>query len=895
MLEPMLSLIRRVRTLIRRGRFEKDMNDEFTFHLEMQIEKHMQNGMTPEEAKREAHKNFGGVGQIQETCRERQWIDVVESVLQDVRFGFRVLTKNPGYSVVAILTLALGIAAVTTMFSIVNEVLFKPIPIPNVDRIVHLQATDTANGNGRYPPTVADYFSFREQSRSFERLCATRFWFYTLSEDAEAEQIHGWRVAPGYFEALGVQPQLGRSFTDEEGLPGQDNVVVITHGLWQRRYGGDPEILGRTLLIDDRPLRVVGVLPHDFYPFTVMDREVELWMPISFTESERANREAPAIGILGLLKPGVTGEQAQAELDVIAQRLATEYPETNRFRGVQVDVHTESAVREIKPRLHLLSGAVGLVLLLACVNVAGLALVRGAARSREFAIRLALGAGRLRIVRQLIIESLLTSFAGGAIGVLISFWSIEIIALLFESELPPHATPSVDRQVCAFAIVISALAGVVFSLLPSLFVSSNEPGEVLKAQGRATTPGRGSQRICNLVVASELSLTLTLLVSTGLILQTVRNIETADRGFDLTNRLTMQIRLSQERYDSPEAIVDFYNDVLDRIRNLPGVKNAAAASFLPISNIWAGTDYEVSGRDSDPDNPLQAAYWVVSDEFFSTLDLPLQSGRSVQRSDNLDEAAVALVSRDIAELVWSNESVEENRIRLLMPSSDLPWDEGTGNDWLSIVGVAGDYRWFDGMDQTLKPSRAIYLPMSQFPRRMMHLVVHTKGPPFESLQSVTDVINQVDPNQPIAFVRSYNDVVMSAFETRRIFMIMLSVFSGMAILLAVVGTYGVVAYQTSRRVREFGIRLALGAGRREVLNLVLSGAIRLAILGLGPGLLLSFATVHAVRSELYGIGAFDVSTFVGVSLLLFFIVTIASSVPAIRATWIEPIAVLRDE
>ena len=517
---------------------------------------------------------------------------------RDLTFAIRALTNSPSYAIAAILTLALGVSAATTIFSVVDDVLLGPFPIPAVDRLVSISAVDRQNRAVRFAPAVADFLDWREQNQTMERLTAARFWFYTL--DAEpgdgrslAEEIHGWRVSPGHLRMFGAQPMLGRLFTEDEATPGSDRVAVITHGLWQRRFGAAPDIVGQTLRADSDLFTIVGVLSPDFYPFRALGKEVELWMPLSFTEIDRTSRD-PAIGAYGLLKPGVTLAEAQAEFDLIAQQLESQYPDTNRDRGVELVGFAELTASAIAPRLHILSAAVGFVLLLACVNVAGLMLVRGAGRSREFAVRLALGANRWRVMRQLLVENLVLSALGGALAVVLSLWSIRAIAVLLANDLPVHVNPDVDWRVCTFALLVSMATALVFSVIPALVVSSSQPADVLKAQGRTATLGIGGQRFRNLMVVSELGLTLALLVTAGLLLQTMRNLDAANRGLDTSNRLTMQVRLLEDRYDTPERVSGFYDEALERILALPGVENAAASSFLPISDVWVSTNYEGS-------------------------------------------------------------------------------------------------------------------------------------------------------------------------------------------------------------------------------------------------------------------------------------------------------------
>ena len=814
----------------------------------------------------------------------------------------RALARSSGYSTVVVLTVALSIAAATTIFSFVNDTLLQPVPLPYADRLMLVWATDQQNGNARYPPAIADLLDFGAAAESVERMVATRFWFYTLELDGRdaagmaftPEQIHGWKVEPGYFQALGIEPMLGRAFTAREAVPGDDRVAIITHDMWQRRFDGAPDIIGRSLRADGLAYTVIGVLPADFYPFRVLDKDVELWLPFAFTETERESRES-SVGAYALLKPGVTMADAQAELDVIAGRLERQYPTTNRHRGIALAGFSDLIRSENLPRLQILSAAVGVVMLLAGVNVAGLMLMRGATRRRESAIRLALGAGRWRVARHTVAEGLVLALAGGALGLVAAGWGIPAIGTLLADSLPPYVDPRLDWTVAGFAGLASVATALAFSAIPALVASREQPADALGTGGIAVSVGAGARRVRSGLVVGQLGFTLALLAASGLMLQTVHRLTTLDRGVDLSNRLTLQLRLTDARYDEPQRLLAFYEALLERIRALPGVEAATASSFLPLSDVWVGTSYDVEGRVAPPEEMLQAAYWVVSDDFFDTLDLPLRSGRAFSLSDGPKAQPVAVVSAGLARVVWPDGDAGSQRLRLAGGEIETPWSDGGRQEHLTVVGVADDYLGLNEATRQLEQGQAIYVPFSQNPRRMMHLIVHTSGPSFALLPAVRDTIAGIDPRQPVAFVRSYEDVVFSAFDTRRVLSWLLTAFTGLAVALALVGTYGLVAFQVTQQRREFALRMALGASRRGVVARVAGQAGTLLGAGLGVGLVLAVAFTRSVQSQLFGVGAFDLPTYSAIALVLAVIVALATWIPARRAMTTEPAVVLREE
>ena len=586
---------------------------------------------------------------------------------------------------------------------------------------------------------------------------------------------------------------------------------------------------------------------------------------------------------------------AKVELDLIARQLALRYPASNQHRGVDLVAYSDLLVSGVKPSLGILSGAAALVLVVACLNVVGLILMRGSERRQEYAIRRALGASHRDVIQHVAVESLLLSLAAGAVALIVSTWSIRAIASLLAGQLPEHVQPGVDWRTLGFAIAVSIAVAVAFSVLPSVAASRRQPSQVLKTGARGATTVAATLRMRSGLVVAELACTVALLVTAGLMLQSVYNLATADRGFELANRLTFQLRLADGTYENPQRITGFYDKVLARIRALPGVETAAASSFLPASDLSAGTVYEVRGRESHPDEELQVAYWVVTDDFFEAMGLPLRSGRVFASADGPDAPRTALVSRALAERVWPEGGCEGAQIRMRMDVEAAPWHEGTTNEWLTVVGVADDYHSFNGTEQRMEPGQAIYVPLSQHPRRMMHLIVHADGPSSVQLRLIRDAIAQVDPGQPITFVRPYEDVVFGAFKPRQTLSLLLSAFAFMGVLLAVVGTYGLVSHHVSLRGREFALRQALGADRWGVLWRVLRKTGRLGVTGLVLGVVLTTLVAPAVRSKLYGVGTVDTLTYAVVSLLLLIIVGLASWAPARRAMATEPMAMLRDE
>jgi putative ABC transport system permease protein len=820
----------------------------------------------------------------------------VNALIRDFRYGSRTLARSPGFCAVAALTLALGIGANTAMFSVVNAMLLRPLPYPNRDRIVQIWATNPGNGWTRVPVSPLDYLDWREQNKSFVRLTAARFWFYSVAGQGSPEQLHGMRVSPGFFETLGVQPRLGRTFLPEEEQPGRDRVVILTHGLWQRRFAGDPAAIGKTLSIDAQPYTVVGILPPDFWFYPILGKDVELWMPFALEPSE-LNRDARSIGVHGLLKPGVSIEQARAELEALAARLAEQYPKENKGWGARVDAGILSK-EEIRPKMLLLFGAVGLVLLIACANAANLTLARGLRRRDEIALRSALGASRAALVRQLLVESALVGALGCAGGLALGVLCLRFAPSLLGPRLEAFffggmETLRLDVTVFAFNLGASLLAVVLLGLLPALQASRTNLGEALKAAARGSGGGAMGRRMRDALMVSQVALALMLSIGAGLMIRSLGALQRVDRGFNAENLLTMQVWPPDEKYSGPRDMANFYRRVLEELKSLPEAVSSSAINYLPLSEIGIGWTFSIEGRPAPSAGERPGGmYFVAAPGYFETMQIPLLAGRRLSESDSADAPAVAVIDEKLAQRYWSGEDPIGQRLKFDALDSESPWHAHLTSGWITIVGVVGAVRG-DGLWEEGAP--VVYLPYQQNPSRMMHLVIRTAGDPLRLVNAVQSKVWEVDPDQPVSFVRKMEDVPAWALSERELTMQLLTLFAALASLLSATGIYGVISYTVGQRTQEVGIRMALGAKRSEIVRMVVRQGLKAVLAGVAIGIAGAIALTRLLSSQLYGVTATDARTFAVACLFLLVVALLACYLPARRASRVNPITALRHE
>jgi putative ABC transport system permease protein len=797
---------------------------------------------------------------------------------QDIRFGVRTLAKRPGFALVAVLTLALGIGANTAIFSVVNAVLLRPMPFRDAERLVIVyETTQSVPRDYVSVPNLEDY---RAGSRSFEGFATFVPQSVNLTDAGkEPERVVGAFVTSNFLPMLGVGPARGRAFLAEDDAQGGGRVAVLGHELWQRRFGADPEIVGRSLNFNGEPYTVVGIMPEDFR-FPTMSPDVLL--PAQKWPNYKPVRSSHNSWIIGRLREGVTREVAQDELSAIAKRLEEAYPEDNRGRGVTVIGLHEQTVEDVRPALLVLLSAVGLILLIACANIANLLLARGAGRQKEVALRSALGASRWRLLRQLLTETLLLALAGGAVGLLLAQWGVDALLALSPGDLPTAQKIGIDTRVLAFSLGLSALTGFVFGIVPALQLSKTDVTRALKEGGRGGGEGRERARLRGVFVVSQVALSLMLLVGAGLLLNSFYRLLRTSPGFNPQNLLTMEYRLPRNRYAKGEQQWAFHREVVERVRNLPGVESAAVVRGLPFSGNGGALTYNVPGQAPPP--PGQESKTLenaIDPNYLATVGLPLIRGRNFTQQDGPDSPPVLLVNRTLAEKLWPGEDPLGKQIEL--PEAKLT---------ASVVGVVGDAKQYDIGEQQ-QPQ--IYTAYAQNPHIFGTLVVRARVEPMSLAETVKKTVWSVDPEQPVWKVRTIERLIEQNVAGRRFVLMLMACFASLAVLLTVLGLYGVISYTVAQRTHEIGVRVALGAQGRDVLRLILGQGMRLVFVGVVIGLGGAYAATRLMSGLLYGVSATDPLTYAGVALLLAAVALLACLVPARRATKVDPMIALRYE
>jgi putative ABC transport system permease protein len=801
---------------------------------------------------------------------------------QDLRYGFRTLLRNPGFCAVAILALALGIGPNTAIFTMVNAVLLKPLPVPAPDRVVMIWGTLLKSGFDQMPVSAADFLDWKRQAHSFDEMSAAFAipeYGLNVSGAGDPERVPAALASREFLPALGIKPVAGRNFLPEEDRPGGPAAVLISHAFWQRRFHSDPAAIGRTLTVDGVPRTIAGVVPHELGEMVAAD----LWLPTAINPNnpERQNHN---YGIVARLKPGVTVAQARAEMTVIARRLESAYPATNTGWGITLFPMAEMFTGRIRPVLLVLLGAVGLLLLIACANLANLLLARAATREKEIAIRGALGAGRRRIVRQLLTESLVLALAGGALGLALAAWGVRLMRGVVPGMFPMLQHMRVDVPVLAFTFGISILTGLLFGLVPAWKSSRTDLNTTLKeAAGRSEGAG-GSHRIRGFLLASEVALAVLLSVSAGLLLRSFMRVTGVNPGLRTDHILTMNLSLPEVKYDTPIKRAHFYKNLIERLDALPGVRSAGAVMFLPLRvsllSFRIGVNsFLIEGRPpvSEDKQPL-ADFRMATPGYFNTMGITLRQGRLFDQHDDLDAKRVALVNEAMVRKHFPHESPLGKRIVMGQP--------------LEIVGVVADAKLY-GLDAPVEP--AIYVPHMQRPSDSMGVVVRTAGDPAAMAPAVRGEILKLDPEQPVSNVRTMETVLADSLMLRRISMLLLTIFATLALTLATVGIYGLTAYSVSRRTHEIGLRVALGASQSQILRLVVGRGLVVSLIGAGIGVAAAFELTRGLAGMLYDVTATDPLVFAGVPLLLVAVSALASYVPARKATRIDPLVALRYE
>jgi putative ABC transport system permease protein len=800
----------------------------------------------------------------------------MRTLLQDIRYGVRVLRQNLGFTAVVTLTLALGMAATTVLFSVVNAVLLRPLPYPQSERLVRLWDRNEATGALFFSVSPPSYFDWREQSRAFEEMGAYREDGFNLAADGEPERVAGARVTASLLRVLGVSPALGRAFVEEEDSPGGARAVILTHGLWQARFGGDPSVVGRALVINGEPHTVVGVMPRGF----VLPQQAQVRLLVPFAlERDEQERGSHFLRVLARLKPGVTPEQARAEMGSIAQGLERQYPKTNEGFGVSLRTLHEATVGDVRTALLVLLGAVGMLLLVACANVANLLLARALGRQRELAIRASLGAGRWRLARLLLTEGVLLALLGGTLGLLLAVWSLDLLVAVSPAALPRSSEIAIDARVLAFSLAVSLAAGLFFGLFPALHSFRANLSGLLKSGGRSAG-GRVGRRARNLLVVSEMALALVLLVGAGLLVRSFVGLQSVDPGFDPGGVLTAEVTPLQAKYPQGKQRAAFYRALLERVAALPGVESAAATHRLPLNGNSA-FPLIVEGAAREGGNVPVINYRSVTPDYFRALAVPLLRGRLFNEQEAWETGAAVIINQSAAAKFFPGGDALGRRVATR-----------AGGPWVEVVGIVADVRE-EGLG--LDPQPALYLPYAQTPVPAMTLLVRAASDPQNLTAAVRSQVLQVDAGQPIANVRTLEQFLSEVSAQPRFNTTLLGVFALLALGLATVGVYGVVSYTVAQRTRELGIRVALGAQRRDILRLVLGHGLLLVLAGVGLGVAAAFMLTRFLSSLLFGVAATDPLTFVLTPLLLAAVALAASFIPARRATRVDPLVALRYE
>ncbi|MDT5272319.1 MAG: hypothetical protein QOH49_4505 [Acidobacteriota bacterium] len=805
------------------------------------------------------------------------------TIWQDVRFGARMLWKRPGFTAVAVLMLALGIGANTAIFSLVNAVLLKPLPFPEPERLVMLWEDATSIGFPQNTPAPANYVDWKAQTQSFEGMAAVLYTSFNLTGYGEPQKVNGNAVSAELFPLLGVRPALGRGFTAEEEKPGSDKVVILSHGLWRDTFGGEPSIVGRDIILGGEKYTVVGVMPEGFH---FLEPYTRVWVPLAQSPEDWANRGGHYLTVVGRLKQGVSVEQADADLKAVTARIAHDNPEEAGDLRAYVLPLREQVSGQVRRPLLILVVAVAFVLLIACANVAGLLLARSAARRKEIAVRVALGASRARIVRQLLTESALLSGAGGAAGLLLTLWSFAFLRQLVPPSLAASAPLTVDGRALLFTLAVSLMTATLFGLAPALQASKAGPADALKqGGGRGAVGGRGLR---GAFVVVEVGLALVLLVGAALLIQSLQKLRGQYAMKEPEQVLTLRTVLPGNRYQEHAQREAFYDSVLGRVRALPGVVSAGYTTAVPLA--WKGgtSGFVVEGSVLDPRLGYDAIHRQVTAGYLESLGLPLKAGRYFKESDAPQGQPVAVVNEAMARTYFPNGDALGKRFKVGDPDSERPW--------LTVVGVVGDIRQM-GIEAPAKPE--FYLPYKQVNYQPWfapaHLVVRTSVEPTSLVASVRREVYAVDPEQPIANVQTMEEILGEESAQRRVGMTLLAAFAGLALLLASLGIYGVLSFFVAQHTQEIGVRLALGARPRSILALVLGKGMRLALAGLGLGLCGALLLTRLIESQLFGVSASDPFTYAGLALLLALVALLACYLPARKATKVDPMVALRYE
>ena len=814
----------------------------------------------------------------------------MDTLLQDIRYSLRRLAKSPAFSAIVVLTLALGIGANTAIFSAVNAILLRPLPYHQPEQLVTIQHLYPSL-DLEAPVSAPGFRDYQERGRSFSSMAVETGWAANLTGEGDPVRLQGARVTGRFFGTLEVPALHGRTLQPGEDAEGRQHVVVLSHALWQRLFGSDPGVVGRTLQLNGESYQVVGVMPREFRDF--FNRNVELWAPLVFRPDQLTdeNRTSEFLNLTARMRDGVTLPDAAAEVRSIGLQLQQQYPDTYAPDwGLGVKALGDLATGNIRPALLVLLGAVGFVLLIACANVANLLLSRAAARGKEIAIRSALGASRDRLVRQLLTESALLSLTGGLVGLLLAYWGVRALVAINAGNLPRADEIRVDGAVALFTLGVSLVAGFLFGLAPALHAARPDLQATLKEGGRGATGDRGSHALRRMLVVAQTALALTLLTGAGLLIKSFARLQGVDPGFAPERLLTFNLALPPARYAADSQQVALFDRVLPALAAVPGVESVGATSVMPFGGNWSTASFEIEGYTTPEDQP---GPWgdirIVSPGFFETMRIPVRRGRVLGEQDREGSPLVAVIDEEFVRRYWPNEDPLGKRFTFGPPEGAV---DTTAREWIEVVGVVG-HTAHEGLDAERRLQ--LYLSHRQAPQPFMAVAVRTAGHPERAVNPLRQAVRSVDPDLPLSNVRTMEELIEQSVGQRKLSMMLLSLFSGIALMLASVGIYGVMSYSVTQRARELGVRIALGARRADVLRLVLRQGMTLAVLGIGIGLGTALVLTRVIESQLFGVRASDPVTFLSVAVLLGGTALAANLIPAVRAMRVDPAVVLREE
>lgn len=812
----------------------------------------------------------------------------MNTLLADIRYAFRMLLKSPAFTIIAVLALALGIGANAAIFSVVNAVLLRALPYKAPTELVWLWGTNPQNDIAKETASYPDFNDWRQQAQSFSAMAGFTSSSAILGgTDGEPERVRSAVAVGDLFTLLGVEPMIGRKFLPEENEDGKNRVVLLSHTLWQRRFGGDARIIGGQITINNNQHTVVGVLPPTFQdPLPGQNQRVEMWLPVGVTQRMQQARRGDFLNVAARLKPGTSLQQAQAEMTGIMARLEKQYPGTNTGWGAIVQSLHETMTGDVRPALLVLLGAVSVLLLIACANVANLLLARATARQREIAIRAALGASRTRIIAQLLTENVILSLCGGALGLLFAYWGMDALLALSPGNIPRLDTIQIDSQVLLFAMGVSLLTGVVFGLAPALTISKPELNNTLKEGGRGGAEGGAARRLRSGLAITEIALSFVLLVGAGLLIRSFLQLQQVNPGFNVDHVLTVKLALPTAKYAEDQQVANFYDQLLPRLAALPGVQSAAATNSLPLDTGAAYNSFVVEGRIPAPtDRQPDAETRIVHPAYFNALQIPLKRGRLLDDRDATGAPDVVVINETMAKKYFGGDDAIGRRITFGDP-------QAADAEWFTVVGIVGDVR---GAALNKEAYAQTYGSYRQAPRRGMTLVLCTAGDPLALVNSVRQQVAAIDPQQPLYEVKTGEQVMAASVSRTRFNMLLIAILAGIALVLAAIGVYGVISYSVAQRTREIGIRIALGASVSNVLKLVVGEGMLLAGTGIIVGIVAAFGVTRIMASLLYGVTATDPFTFLSLAFVLAAIAFLASYIPARRATKVDPVVALRAE